>query len=74
MIDLLYKKIKCYYCATVVRRKDAVILKLMCQGELKEKIWICHTCADMIKHINREDKVTEWRTKYDGKWRDKDDR
>lgn len=65
ILDRLCKKVKCYYCATVVRQKDAVVLKLMCQGELKEKIWICRRCATMIKYINDSNDASSWRNKYD---------
>ena len=51
MLDFLYKKVDCYYCKVRIKQKDAIDLKIVVHGELKEELKICRRCAMVIKYI-----------------------
>lgn len=63
MLDFLYRKIACYYCGEIVRRKDAIQMSLMVQGKVQEKLWICRRCANVIKSINESWKCNQCKKK-----------
>lgn len=59
ILDFLYRKVDCYYCKKTIRRKDSVELKLLADGEFKEKHIICRRCATLIKYLQEGGRIVK---------------